>query len=817
MANDNISFIGVGRFRGYWNASTNSGTLTAEGGYDSDRSSGVPLLNTGSGYGASSSAGAFHTASKGGGTALTASAGDYFQVTVAATTVVDNESGWEVNDYILLKSGSSADSDFKWVRLSHTDTVSSVIQGGLNSSSLANSLLAVSGVANSQILTGRIVDGSASFSGSNNLKFHNASNTMQVTGTLSVSGAIEATEFKTTIVSSSVIFQSGSTKFGDDSGDIHDFTGSVYMGHNLYVTGNIVSTAISSSGIIQNVGSISGSGDLAVTGAIHAANFYGDGSGLTAVISGSSRHYSTTGFETSGYLKVSGNANLAGTISGSSTLQAVGNTTLGGTLSVSSSITTAGSISGSSTLQAVGNATIGGTLNVTGNATFDEDIFVDDKIYKKGVTDTYIDLDTNIITFAVDQDTLDAQTAFRQAYIVSGGVFLNPDMVGVSTGLYYSGSDAQHPALFIESDGNKAVGIGIRPSFSGRTGLTLDVSGSTAHGWQTSGTLDNHHFTGSVFVSSGMNLSGTTTVATKVTGSSAELDFANGNLFLTGALSASVIYPKSRDGSISVRTGQGVTFHLQDANDASGGNIYFLHNNDSYFFRAHTHQNSGRIEIGAPLSASFGLSSSAGTIVSVGSISSSADLAVTGAVHANAFYGDGSGLSGVGSVSGSSRHYSTTGFETSGYLKVSGSSTLTAITATTVSGSGIFRLGTSLSSSGDIAITGAMHANAYYGDGSNLSGVGSNPSGTARHYSTTGFETSGYLKVSGSSTLGHALPIADVTYDLGSADKRWRNIYTGDLHLKNDRGDWTIIEEEEYLSITNNKNGKRYKILMEEI
>jgi hypothetical protein len=786
MANDNLSFIGVGRFRGYWNVATNSGTLTSDGGYDASRSTGAPLLTTGSGEGATSSAGGFHTGSSHGGATLTASAGDYFQITDAGTSAVDGETSWYVNDYVVCKSGSSG--EFKWIRLSYTDTVSSVIFGGINSSSLSDALLDHSGTANRQILTVRTVDGSSSFSGSNNLKFHNESNTMQLTGTLSVSGAIEATEFKTTIVSSSVIFQSGSTKFGDDSGDIHDFTGSVYMGHNLYVTGNIVSTAISSSGIIQNVGSISGSGDLAVTGAIHAANFYGDGSGLTGVVvSGSSRHYSTTGFETSGYLKVSGNANLAGTISGSSTLQAVG------------------------------NATIGGTLNVTGNATFDEDIFVGDKIYKKGVTDTYIDFDDTIIRFAVDQDSLDSTEAWRNFALTSGSARLNYDKVGIATIINYSGSDAAHPALMVEADGNKAVGIGIRPSFSSRTGLTLDVSGSTAHGWQTSGTLDNHHFTGSVFVSSGMNISGTTTVATKVTGSSAELDFANGNLFLTGALSASVIYPKSRDGSISVRTGQGVTFHLQDVNDASEGNIYFLHNNDSYFFRAHSHQNSGRIEIGAPLSASYGLSSSAGTIVSVGSISSSGDLAVTGAIHANVFYGDGSGLSGVDSVSGSSRHYSTTGFETSGYLKVSGSSTLNAIAATTVSGSGIFRLGTSLSSSGDIAITGAMHANAYYGDGSNLSGVGSNPSGTVRHYSTTGFETSGYLKVSGSSTLGHTLPIADVTYDLGSAEKRWRNIYTGDLHLKNDRGDWTVIEEEDYLTITNNKNGKRYKLLMEEL
>ena len=60
-------------------------------------------------------------------------------------------------------------------------------------------------------------------------------------------------------------------------------------------------------------------------------------------------------------------------------------------------------------------------------------------------------------------------------------------------------------------------------------------------------------------------------------------------------------------------------------------------------------------------------------------------------------------------------------------------------------------------------------------------------------------------------------PGSSSTYDLGSITARWRNIYTGDLHLKNDRGDWTMIEEEDYLSLKNNKTGKRFKILTEEI
>jgi hypothetical protein len=61
------------------------------------------------------------------------------------------------------------------------------------------------------------------------------------------------------------------------------------------------------------------------------------------------------------------------------------------------------------------------------------------------------------------------------------------------------------------------------------------------------------------------------------------------------------------------------------------------------------------------------------------------------------------------------------------------------------------------------------------------------------------------------------IPKTTNAYDLGTATLRWRNMYTGDLHLKNERGDWTVIEEEDYLTITNNKSGKRYKFVLEEI
>jgi putative sterol carrier protein len=64
---------------------------------------------------------------------------------------------------------------------------------------------------------------------------------------------------------------------------------------------------------------------------------------------------------------------------------------------------------------------------------------------------------------------------------------------------------------------------------------------------------------------------------------------------------------------------------------------------------------------------------------------------------------------------------------------------------------------------------------------------------------------------------GAILPAEDSVLNLGSFEKRFNNIFTGDLHLRNDRGNWTLIEEENYITFRNNDTGKRYKMLMEDI
>ena len=48
-----------------------------------------------------------------------------------------------------------------------------------------------------------------------------------VTGNLTVGGTVTAQEFHAEFVSSSIIYESGSTKFGNSYDDYHDFTGSI--------------------------------------------------------------------------------------------------------------------------------------------------------------------------------------------------------------------------------------------------------------------------------------------------------------------------------------------------------------------------------------------------------------------------------------------------------------------------------------------------------------------------------------------------------------------------------------------------------------
>lgn len=88
--------------------------------------------------------------------------------------------------------------------------------------------------------------------------------------------------------------------------------------------------------------------------------------------------------------------------------------------------------------------------------------------------------------------------------------------------------------------------------------------------------------------------------------------------------------------------------------------------------------------------------------------------------------------------------------------------------------------------------------------------------GTTDDAGVTNIFISGSMQMTGSVDIrGSIVPNADFTYNLGTPTLRWQNVYTGDLHLRNSRGDWTILEEEDYLCVINNKTGKKYKMMLQ--
>lgn len=102
-------------------------------------------------------------------------------------------------------------------------------------------------------------------------------------GNIYLDGTIYAHQFETTLVSSSILFRSGSTKFGDSADDFHQFTGS------LRATGDIVSNVdIIADGAFQ-----AGTGlifnDLTVDGVIYGSTDFNSLLNKPTLVSGSSQ------------------------------------------------------------------------------------------------------------------------------------------------------------------------------------------------------------------------------------------------------------------------------------------------------------------------------------------------------------------------------------------------------------------------------------------------------------------------------------------------------------------------------------------------
>ena len=129
--------------------------------------------------------------------------------------------------------------------------------------------------------------------------------------------------------------------------------------------------------------------------------------------------------------------------------------------------------------------------------------------------------------------------------------------------------------------------------------------------------------------------------------------------------------------------------------------------------------------------------------------------------------------------------------------------------ATSIDGSGDLTMGSITMT--DFAVDGSGNTDALsldvgggYGDGDGGATISS----------------AGVLSIDGQ--FNHAaniIPAANGSQNIGSAAYRYNavyanNVYTGDFHMKNERGDWTLFEESDHIRIRNNKTGQTFKLGM---
>jgi hypothetical protein len=140
----------------------------------------------------------------------------------------------------------------------------------------------------------KIISGSVSASISPN-------NGFRINTDVYVDGTVTAKEIHIDYVTSSVLYQSGSTKFGDTNDDLHEFTGSVTITGSITLngqaigTGKLDETTFESFTSSYNTGSFTGS-------------FFGDGSQLTGI----------DGFPFTGSAAISGSLTVDGNVNATS-------------------------------------------------------------------------------------------------------------------------------------------------------------------------------------------------------------------------------------------------------------------------------------------------------------------------------------------------------------------------------------------------------------------------------------------------------------------------------------------------------------------
>jgi len=546
--------------------------------------------------------------------------------------------------------------------------------------------------------------------------------------------------------------------------------GASILGNTLTVSGNVTTAGdiiLDDGGSIKEGGgvaaiTIDGSGNITKLGqSTHSTNDVLTWDGAKWVATADASHTSlsgttaelTTGVETSGYLKVSGSSTLGvitgTTYSGSSTLHAVGAATFGSTVASSGSVTSAGLvssglISGSDALMIMSVAQFGSNAEVTGALSVGGTLV---GAHANGTISssagiTTVGSITSSANIAASGSLVLGMGSFVGAHggkenliqlndghvLVNGALFVTDGISGsnimhnvgaatFSSTLAVSGNITTVGDLILDDGGSIKEG-------GGTAAITIDGSGNvTKIGQDTPSNNEVLTYDGAKWVASAVG-GGT---ATSVSGTTAELTTGvetSGYLKVSGSSTLTDVTATTYSGSSTMHVvgaaTLGSTLSLSGAISGSStleavgatilGNTLTVSGNVTTAGDLIL-DDGGSIKEGGG-TAAITIDGS-GNVTKIGQDTPSTNEVLTydGAKWVASAAAGGAATS----VSGTTAEL-TTGVETSGYLKVSGSSTLTDVTATTYSGSstmhvvGATTLGSTLALSGNIDSGGDLTA-----------------------------------------------------------------------------------------------------------
>jgi hypothetical protein len=680
-------------------------------------------------------------------------------------------------------------------------------------------------------------------------------NSVTMTGSLIVTGFIETQELRTTYISSSILYRSGSTKFGDELGDTHSFTGSLTVSGSISVPGSGLvsgSSQITYSGLSGvPSGIVSGSSQLPsglVSGSSQIS--FGSVSGVpSGLVSGSSQVLSGTGIW-------SGSAQLpSGVVSGSSQVLA------GTTIHSGSFFNGITVVSGSAQVDVMSTTNIArlattGSNSFTGTQTFG---------YGRLVASGHNSSAQLTINASYDGGQTNTYTP-DYAGDSSGGMFVMKQSNGGAGDVYFYGKNHQ------TTGGSQALStfnVIMGMNTNGRVAIgkltanaPLDVNGNTI----VSGTFtttnagitnsNTYLGTGQLRVGGGSDHESNTVLsiapgvvtvdAPGVAGGRLKLDNV-GNLGLgTNPTEKLDVY-----GSVRFRTAiQSDSYYATFAQNAyytgawlkySSGYARTIQLGDGISFKI---SNVGAGNTGDAITFITPLTITDAGNVGIGNFGANSPTSLLELRNSDATLYDqtvdnGQDSNGV-SLTIRNNDISTVGSFSQINMQVSGDSgralgrivtirmgSATSDMAFVTEDANVKSEKLRIASTGALTSTGPGLVINRPASSSGEPYIFFNKDGVNRASIYGGDGTAGLRFFSSVSTFsGNIMPSADATHNLGSTSLRWNNLYTTDLHLSNEGkqnvvdgtwGDWTLQEGENDIYMLNNRSGEKFKIKLEKI